>query len=85
MKLNAVGMELAPLRSLSEFLLSEARFQVPDVNNDERWFNRIVSNLLYYQSNYFLSSVCIFLMVTFLHPQEMAYGLGVMVCGHASK
>ena len=27
------------------------RFQVPDLQNIDRWFNRIVNNLLYYQEN----------------------------------
>ena len=38
----------SPLRSIDDFLLSKARFQKP------RFSQRIVSNLIYYQTNYFL-------------------------------
>jgi len=53
---------------------------VPDINQAERCFNRIISNLLYYQTNYFLSSLIIFLLVTFLHPQQMALGIILLSC-----
>uniref|UniRef100_A0A3Q1G4N6 PRA1 family protein n=1 Tax=Acanthochromis polyacanthus TaxID=80966 RepID=A0A3Q1G4N6_9TELE len=43
-----------PLRSLDDFVLSSARFAVPDVRDVERWNNRVINNLLYYQSNYLL-------------------------------
>lgn len=72
-------MELASLRSLDDFLLGQARFQVPDINNEDKWFNRIVSNLLYYQTNYFLASFIIFGSVGFFHPKEMSYGIAAMV------
>ena len=72
-------MDLAPLRSLDDFILQGSRFQVPDINQPERWFNRIVQNLLYYQTNYFLSALVIFLIVAFLHPQQMALGIILMV------
>jgi len=73
--ITIVKMELAPLRSMDEFILSKSRFQIPDVNNDDRWMNRIVSNLLYYQTNYFVSALFIFLLVSFLHPGEMLLGI----------
>lgn len=71
-------MDLAPLRTLDDFILQGSRFQVPDINQPERWFNRIVQNLLYYQTNYFLSALVIFLIVAFLHPQQMALGIILM-------
>lgn len=52
-----------PLRSLDDFLLSSARFALPDVRDLDRWNNRIINNLLYYQSNYLLSALCLLLMV----------------------
>lgn len=52
-----------PLRSLDDFLLGSARFAVPDVRDLDRWNNRIINNLLYYQSNYFLSAVLLLLLV----------------------
>ena len=58
-----MDVELAPLRPLSDFLLEGARFQVPDIQDLERWANRIINNLLYYQSNYMLMAVLVFLLV----------------------
>jgi len=71
-------VEIAPMRSLDEFLLSQSRFQVPDINNPEKWFNRIVNNLLYYQTNYFLSALVIFLLIAFLNPGKMILGILTM-------
>ena len=53
-------------------------FKVPDVSNPEKWANRVVSNLLYYQTNYLLSAAIIFALVSYLHPQEMAVLLSVL-------
>lgn len=57
------GVQPPPLRTLDDFLLSSARFAVPDVRNLDRWNNRIINNLLYYQSNYFLSVLVFLLLV----------------------
>lgn len=57
------GVQPPPLRTLDDFLLSSARFAVPDVRNLDRWNNRIINNLLYYQSNYFLSVLGFLLLV----------------------
>jgi len=72
------GVEIAPFRSFDEFLLSQSRFQIPDFNNPEKWSNRIVNNLLYYQTNYILSAVLIFLLITFLNPGDMILGIIIM-------
>ena len=95
-------MEVAPLRTLDDFILTKSRFQVcnieeiyflncipksfnfyllqiPDMNNEDRWFNRIVYNLLYYQTNYLLSALLIFSLVFMSKPQEMFIGLFLMV------
>jgi len=68
-------LQVAPIRNLDDFLLASSRFQVPDTSNLERWANRIVSNLLYYQTNYLLSAALIFTLVAYIHPQEMALGM----------
>ncbi len=73
------GVTVAPLRSLDDFLTSKARFQIPDFNNEERWLNRITHNLLYYQTNYFVSAAVIFAVVAVMSPQKMASGILVMV------
>ena len=56
-------VQLAPLRSLRDFLLESARFQIPQVKDPEKWANRVLHNLLYYQTNYFLSALVIFLTI----------------------
>ena len=63
--LRMAGMELevAPLRSLDDFLANSARFQLPNYREPERWNNRIMQNLLYYQTNYFITAVLIFTLV----------------------
>jgi Flp pilus assembly protein TadB len=68
-------LTVAPLRNLDDFILGSSRFQVPDLSNPEKWANRVVSNLLYYQTNYLLSAAIIFALVSYLHPQEMALGM----------
>lgn len=62
-KKDASELEIAPLRTLSDFLLESARFQIPNVKDLEKWGNRVTSNLLYYQTNYFLVSILIFLII----------------------
>lgn len=69
------SLQVAPIRNLDDFLLASSRFQVPDTSNLERWANRVVANLLYYQTNYLLSAALIFTLVTYMHPQDMALGM----------
>ncbi len=57
------NVEVAPFRSLDDFILESARFQVPDIKDPNRVANRIINNLLYYQTNYFLLTVIAFLLV----------------------
>lgn len=70
-KLNKLGenseFEIAPLRTLDDFLLKSARFQIPNVSDLEKWGNRITSNLLYYQTNYFLLSLLIFTIIGYVN------------------
>ncbi|TKS92345.1 PRA1 family protein 2 [Collichthys lucidus] len=67
-----------PLRSLDDFLLSSARFALPDVRDLDRWNNRIINNLLYYQSNYLLSALCFLLMVGYCEPFQLFVGATVV-------
>ena len=57
-----MAAELPPFRSLQDFI-TEARFSAPTMNDPERLANRVVSNLLYYQTNYFFCSIILFLLV----------------------
>ncbi|XP_056637283.1 PRA1 family protein 3 isoform X2 [Diorhabda sublineata] len=74
-KQTSSDFEIAPLRSLGDFLLEAARFQIPNVKDFERWGNRVTQNLLYYQTNYFLMSILIFIIVGIIHPIKMACGI----------
>nr|ACO15763.1 PRA1 family protein 3 [Caligus clemensi] len=51
--------DLSPLRTFEDFTSSN-RFKTPDWNNNERLANRVLSNLIYYQTNYFLLMALIF-------------------------
>lgn len=73
-KKDASELEIAPLRTLSDFLLESARFQIPNVKDLEKWGNRVTSNLLYYQTNYFLVSILIFLIIGVIHPVKITCG-----------
>ena len=79
------GVESAPLRSYDEFLGAKSRFESPDFNNPDKWFNRIINNLLYYQSNYFLSALAIFIIMTVLRPVDMSLGLIIMSLSEFQK
>ncbi|XP_006806295.1 PRA1 family protein 2 [Neolamprologus brichardi] len=67
-----------PLRSLDDFLLCSARFATPDVRNLDRWNNRIINNLLYYQSNYFLCVLGFLLIVGYFEPFQLFTGMTVV-------
>ncbi|XP_030639945.1 PRA1 family protein 2 [Chanos chanos] len=73
-----VDVQPPPFRTLDDFLLSSARFSVPDFRNLERWNNRIINNLLYYQSNYFASAVGFFLIVGYFQPFQLILGATVV-------
>ncbi|VDO94492.1 unnamed protein product [Soboliphyme baturini] len=62
--------QLTPLRTLDDFILGSARFQIPPYRDSNRWTNRIINNLLYYQTNYFALILLMFLIVG-----EMCFGL----------
>lgn len=67
------GVEMAPFRSIDEFLTAESKFEFPELNNPEKMSSKVVSNLLYYQTNYFVSVATIFLLTFFFVPWKMLY------------
>ncbi|XP_061688324.1 PRA1 family protein 3-like [Syngnathoides biaculeatus] len=77
-------VEVTPLRPWDDFFPGWDRFAKPDMKDTAKWNNRVVSNLLYYQTNYLAVSVCVFLMVGFLNPlgmfTAMAVVSGVFLC-----
>lgn len=66
-------VEIAPLRSLDDFLLESARFQIPNYKDLEKWGNRVTSNLLYYQTNYFLLAILIIICVGWVFIPEIYF------------
>ncbi|XP_026182010.1 PRA1 family protein 2 [Mastacembelus armatus] len=72
------GVQPPPFRSLDDFLLSSARFAVPDVRDLDRWNNRIINNLLYYQSNYLLFALGCLLLVGYFQPFQLFVGAVVV-------
>lgn len=65
-KKGSSELGIAPLRSLDDFLLESARFQVPNYRDLEKWGKRVVNNLLYYQTNYMLMSLMMFIIVGYV-------------------
>ncbi|XP_076640829.1 PRA1 family protein Jwa isoform X2 [Halictus rubicundus] len=68
------GCKLPPLRGLKDFLLEPSGFQLPNFNDFEKWGNRVVNNLIYYQTNYLYMSLSVMLVVGCLHPKELLLG-----------
>ena len=46
---------------------------MPELSNIEKMSGKVVSNLLYYQTNYFVTFAIIFLLVFFFVPWKMIY------------
>ncbi|KAM6956907.1 PRA1 family protein 2 [Aplochiton taeniatus] len=73
-----VDVQPPPLRTLDDFVSGSARFAVPDVRDVERWNNRIINNLLYYQSNYFVYFLAFLVTVGYLYPLDLLLGVSVV-------
>ncbi|TNN17929.1 PRA1 family protein isoform 2 [Schistosoma japonicum] len=69
-------MRSVPLRSFSDFLGPGARFSVP---RESKWNERVISNLIYYQSNYFLLGLVIVILLSALNPVLVLTGL-LVIC-----
>lgn len=72
---NMKDIEVAPLRTLSDFLLESARFQIPNLKDHARWANRVRNNLLYYQTNYFLITLLMYLTFGLIYPVKLISGI----------
>ncbi|XP_034068094.1 PRA1 family protein 3-like isoform X2 [Gymnodraco acuticeps] len=64
-------VEVTPLRSWEDFFPGSERFCKPDEKDPTRWGNRVVSNLLYYQTNYIAIALVAFIFVGCLNPEGM--------------
>ncbi|XP_048874316.1 PRA1 family protein 3-like [Brienomyrus brachyistius] len=71
-------VELAPFRPWDDFFPGPDRFAKPDLADLAKWNNRVINNLLYYQTNYFLVAIVFFLIVGFLNPIGMVLGGAVV-------
>jgi len=63
-----------PLRTLDDFIVGGARFGPPDFANQDKWSNRVLQNLMYYQSNYFIMIGLVVMCCFYLQPLVMMYG-----------
>ncbi|XP_026857606.1 ADP-ribosylation factor-like 6 interacting protein 5b [Electrophorus electricus] len=68
------AMEVAPFRPWEDFFPGADRFAKPDMSDLAKWNNRVISNLLYFQTNYFTVAVVLFLIVGFMNPVGMLLG-----------
>ncbi|XP_055913597.1 PRA1 family protein 2 [Eupeodes corollae] len=75
--ISAENLQLPPLRSLDDFVLGSARFQLPNLQDMDKWGNRVYKNLLYYQTNYFLLFIAIYTLMAILNPVKIICGLVV--------
>lgn len=71
-------MELAPMRPWDDFFPGGDRFAKPDFGDLVKWNNRVISNLMYYQTNYFAAAIVVFVIVGFLNPLGMFLGGAVV-------
>ncbi|KAM6471002.1 PRA1 family protein 3 [Python bivittatus] len=74
-----MDVQFAPLRSWDDFIPGHDRFAVPDFKDIYKWNNRVVSNLLYYQTNYLVVAATVFSIVGFLNPLKMLLGMVVVI------
>lgn len=58
-----MDVQVAPLRSWDDFIPGHDRFAVPDFKDISKWNNRVVSNLLYYQTNYLVVAAAVISIV----------------------
>nr|XP_005333945.2 PRA1 family protein 3 [Ictidomys tridecemlineatus] len=74
-----MDVSIAPLRAWDDFFPGSDRFARPDFRDVSKWNNRVVSNLLYYQTNYLVVAALMVSVVGFLSPFNMILGGLVVV------
>lgn len=77
---TVAGVQFAPLRSLDDFILGSARFQLPNFSDFEKWGNRVVKNLCYYQTNY-LIVIASWLLLTLVYQPKVAIYSTAIIAG----
>jgi len=76
-------VQVAPIRGLNDFLLETDRFKLPDFSNLVKWNDRIIGNLLYYQTNYMITVIVIFALIAIYNPSSLMVGLFSLATGAA--
>ncbi|KHN73043.1 PRA1 family protein 3 [Toxocara canis] len=71
-------LEIPPMRSFNEFIAEKARFEMPPFRDLPRWNNRILSNLLYFQTNYFAITLVLVVLSSVLHASDTIIGLSAI-------
>lgn len=61
-QLTGQDLRFAPFRTLNDFIL-DANWKTPNFQDISKLNNRVVSNLIYYQTNYFVFGIALFLLV----------------------
>ncbi|KAM4650635.1 PRA1 family protein 3 [Discoglossus pictus] len=74
-----MDVQVAPLRAWDDFFPGSDRFSRPDFKDISKWNNRVVSNLLYYQTNYLALAAGVICLVGFLSPLNMVLGATVVI------
>ncbi|KAG8557099.1 hypothetical protein GDO81_018331 [Engystomops pustulosus] len=74
-----MDVQVAPLRPWDDFFPGSDRFGRPDFKDISKWNNRVVSNLLYYQTNYLALAAAVICLVGFLSPLNMILGATVVI------
>ncbi|XP_040215140.1 PRA1 family protein 3 [Rana temporaria] len=74
-----MDVQMAPLRAWDDFFPGSDRFSRPDLKDISKWNNRVVSNLLYYQTNYMALAAAVICLVGFLSPFNMILGATVVI------
>uniref|UniRef100_A0A8C5QS18 PRA1 family protein n=1 Tax=Leptobrachium leishanense TaxID=445787 RepID=A0A8C5QS18_9ANUR len=74
-----MDVRLAPLRAWDDFFPGSDRFSRPDFKDISKWNNRVVNNLLYYQTNYLALAAGVISLVGFLSPLNMVLGASVVI------
>jgi len=67
--------QVAPVRKLDDFLLETDRFKLPDFSNLSKWNSRVNGNLLYYQTNYMITTIVLFTIIALFSPTNFLIGL----------
>lgn len=67
---------MAPLRAWDDFFPGSDRFARPDFKDISKWNNRVVSNLLYYQTNYLMVAAAVVSIVGSVRELGSPFGSG---------